>query len=123
MDISNAATFSTSDAKHLLGQLITKSQTEDVLVTHHGKPMAIIVSTQKYEKVFPHLELDAVFPLTDAKHYFSRVVKMSATHDVLVTFHGKPVSVIVSQPKYEDIMNCIRELENQDELVLPPYEE
>ena len=53
----------------------------------------------------------AICPLTEAKLHFSRLVRMSRTQDVLVTFHGHPASMIISAAKYEEILNRLHELE------------
>jgi prevent-host-death family protein len=52
--------FPVSDARQDLPSLIRKSQKEPIVITKHGKPEAVLISFEQYEKF-----LDAVEELED----------------------------------------------------------
>ena len=45
-----------SDAKPRLGALVAASDTEDVVLTKHGRPAAVLVSAERYTALLDRLE-------------------------------------------------------------------
>jgi prevent-host-death family protein len=50
------STITVSDARANFSELITRSQTEAVFVERHGRPEAVVVSPEQYERMMDALE-------------------------------------------------------------------